>query len=125
MPEASSGPWTSVGSARLLSEAFEMFSTPEERRNLARKRPCLSCSFIARGLGALFFAATATLGFQVQPFAMSPGDASVPGAGAAVCICDVAPWSFSLEAAAVFSDHGFLCHSINVLLLFLTPNIFK
>lgn len=47
-------------------------------------------------------------------------------AGAAVCICDVAPWSFSLEAAAVFSDHSFLCHSINVLLLlFLMPNIFK
>lgn len=73
MPAASSGPWTSVGSARLLSEAFEMFSTPEEHWNLTRKRPCLSFSFIACGLGALFFEATATLGIQVQPFDMSPG----------------------------------------------------
>ena len=110
----------------LLSEAFEMFSTPEEHRNLARRRPCLSFSFIARGLGALFFEATATLGIQVQPFDMSPGDASVPGAGADICICDVAPRGFSLEAPAVFSDHGFLCESINaLLLLFLKPNIFK
>lgn len=63
----------------MLSEAFEMFSTPEEHRNLARRRPCLPFSFIARGLGALFFEATATLGIQVQPFDMSPEDASVPG----------------------------------------------
>lgn len=107
---------------RLLSEAFEMFSTPE-KQNLSRRRPvCLSHSL--RGLGALFFEATATLGIQVQPFDMSPGDVSARG-GADICICDVAPGA-SLHGFAVFSDHAFLCQSINaLLLLFLTPNIFK
>ena len=125
MPAASSGPWTSVGSARLLSEAFEMFSTPEEHWNLARKRPCLSFSFLARGLGALFLRPQLPSVSRCSPLTCHLGGFSA-SAGAAVCICDVAPWNFSLEAAAVLSDHSFLCHSINVLLLlFLMPNIFK